>query len=64
MRHYPLLRQQIGEFLDETGSLQIAQQVAAGNPAVSGWLLLQIYGEVSRYEEDFAAYHARASRRQ
>ena len=57
MRHYPLLRQQIGEFLGETGSLQIAQQVAAGNPAVSGWLLLQIYGEVSRYEEDFAAIH-------
>jgi hypothetical protein len=57
MRHYPLLRQQIGEFLGDTGSLQIAQEVAAGNPAVSGWLLLQIYGEVSRYEEDFASIH-------
>jgi hypothetical protein len=58
MQHYPALRQEIGRFLGETDALRIAQEVASGNPAVASWLLVQIYSEVMRYQEDFAAIQA------
>lgn len=53
IRHQSDLRREIGTFLDSLNAFQIAEEVVRGNPAVHGWLLVQIYQDVTRYQADF-----------
>ena len=47
------LRREIGSFLVSFDAFDIAQQILNGNPAVQGWLLAQIYKEITEYHTDF-----------
>jgi len=41
------LRVEIGKYLGDFNSVQIAEEIVKGNPATHGWLLLSIYQDVS-----------------
>jgi tetratricopeptide (TPR) repeat protein len=48
------LRVEIGTFLDELDAVAIAEEVLRGNPAVHGWLLVQIRSDARRHWAEFA----------
>lgn len=58
IRRQAKLRVEIGTFLDNLNALQIAEEVVQGNPAVHGWLLVQIYNDTSLYRTDLARIHS------
>lgn len=51
------LRIEVGRFLNDLDAFRIAEEVVSGNPAVCGWLLLQIYKDVSIFRNDFDQIH-------
>jgi hypothetical protein len=59
IRRQAELRREIGAFLGEGNldAFRIAQEVVEGNPAVHGWLLVQIFQDVSQYRGDFDQIH-------
>ncbi|MCB0192698.1 MAG: hypothetical protein KDJ65_12200 [Anaerolineae bacterium] len=57
IRRNAKLRIEIGEFLDNYGAFRIAEEVVRGNPTLHGWLLVQIYTDVTQYRTDFDRIH-------
>jgi hypothetical protein len=53
----PALRREIGVFLDELDAFQIAGELAKGNPAAHGWMLVRIHKEMSQYRTEFESIH-------
>jgi hypothetical protein len=53
----PKLRSEIGMFLETLDAVQIAEEVVKGNPAIHGWLLMQIYQDVNQHRTDFDRIH-------
>ncbi len=60
VRRQAELRREVGAFLGEKNldAFRIAQEVVEGNPAVHGWLLVQIFQDVTQYRDDFDQIHA------
>jgi len=58
IRQQPALLSEIGAFLADVDAFQIAEEVVKGNPAVHGWLLVQIYSDVMHYQSEFEHIHA------
>ncbi len=59
VRRQAELRREIGVFLGEGNldAFRIAQEVVEGNPGVHGWLLVQIFQDVTQYRGDFDQIH-------
>ena len=58
IRQQPELVREIGTFLADVDAFAIAKEIVKDNPAVHGWLLLQIYSDVGRYTKEFEHIHA------
>jgi hypothetical protein len=57
IRRQAKLRREVGKFLDNLSAFGIAEEVVRGNPAVHGWLLVQIYEDITQYRGDFDQIH-------
>lgn len=54
---HPMLRKEMGTFLEKTKAIEIAEELVKENPAAYSWLLVKIYQELVQYRSEFDQIH-------
>lgn len=53
----PILRSELGKYLESVNAFKLANEILKGNPIIQGWLLAQIFLEISNYGKEFSQIH-------